>query len=416
MSTLQREAVVPAPAPSAPGAAHKVARFSLTRIPPISVEGYRREARRRLPDMVWSYVDGAADGQVTLADNRNAFLRWRLRQRSLTGVSAPDLATRMAGEDVALPIALAPTGLSGITRWDGDVAAARAAESAGTRFVLSTGSSWTLEEVAGATQRSHWFQLYPFGNRQKVGELMKRAEDAGFTSLFVTVDVPVRGNREGERETGMGVPLTFTPWNLFDTLRRPRWVWDLFRHRRAVPIQYTQAGAVGVRAAVRAVNEQDRYMQGDLRWEDLAWMRERWSGPLYVKGVLDADDAARAVDEFGAQGVVVSNHGARQLDHALGTLDALPAIVDRIGDRAEVYLDGGIRRGTDVLIALALGAKGVFIGRPYLYGLAVAGERGARDILNILREDMVRALILMGCSDVKDLDRSWVIPAPTPSR
>ena len=170
-----------------------------------------------------------------------------------------------------------------------------------------------------------------------------------------------------------------------------------------------------MRAAVIAANEQDRYMQGDLHWDDLAWMRQRWKGPLYVKGVLDADDAARCIDEIGAEGVVVSNHGARQLDHALGTIDALPAIVDRIAGRGEVYLDGGIRRGTDVIIALALGAKGVFVGRPYLYGLAVDGEQGARNILNILREDMVRALILMGCPDVMALDRSWLIPAGTPA-
>ncbi len=392
------------------------ARFTLgSRVAPISVEGYRRQARKRLPDMVWSYVDGAADGQVTLNDNRTGFLKWRLRQRSLTGISKPVLATRIAGQDVSLPIAFAPTGLSGLTRWNGDVAAARAAESAGTRLCLSTGSSWTLEEVAGATQQDHWFQLYPFGNRKKVGELITRAEDAGYKALFVTVDVPVRGNREGERETGMGLPLTFTPSNIFDAARRPRWVWELLRHQRAVAIQYAQAGAAGVRAAVIAANEQDRYMQGDLHWDDLAWMRQRWKGPLYVKGVLDADDAARCIDEIGAEGVVVSNHGARQLDHALGTIDALPAIVDRIAGRGEVYLDGGIRRGTDVIIALALGAKGVFVGRPYLYGLAVDGEQGARNILNILREDMVRALILMGCPDVMALDRSWLIPAGTPA-
>lgn len=361
--------------------------------------------------MVWSYVDGGADGQVTLSDNRNGFLKWRLRQRSLTGISKPALATRMAGEAVSLPIAFAPTGLSGLTRWNGDVAAARAAEAEGTRLCLSTGSSWTLEEVAAATGKDHWFQLYPFGNRKKVGELLARAQDAGYRALFVTVDVPVRGNREGERETGMGVPLTFTPSNIFDAARRPRWVWELFRHQRGIAIHYAQAGAVGVRAAVVAASEQDRYMQGDLHWEDLAWMRQHWKGPLYVKGILDADDAARCVDEIGADGVVVSNHGARQLDHALGTIDALPAIVDRIGNRADVYLDGGVRRGTDVIIAIALGAKGVFIGRPYLYGLAVDGEQGARNILNILREDMVRALILMGCPDVQSLDRSWLIPA-----
>lgn len=378
---------------------------------PISVEGYRRRARRALPDMVWSYVDGGADGLVTLSENCGAFRRWRLRQKCLTGISKPALSATMAGVAVDLPVALAPTGLTGISRWDGDIAAARAAEAAGTRLVLSTGSSWTLEEVAGATREKHWFQLYPFGNREVVGKLIQRAQDAGYQALFVTVDVPVRGNRERERETGMGLPLTFTPFGVIDALRRPAWLWDLLKHRRAAAIHYAKAGAVGVRAAVISASEQDRYMQGDLQWSDLAWMRERWKGPLYVKGILDPDDAARAVDEIGADGVVVSNHGGRQLDHALATLDALPAIVDRIGDRAEVYLDGGIRRGSDVVIALALGAKGVFIGRPYVYGLAADGQRGVSDVLAILREDMKRTLILMGCPGIQALDRSWVMRA-----
>src|SRR5262245_58852282 len=179
-------------------------RFQIgSRLRPISVEGYRQLARRAVPDMVWSYVDSGADGLVTLADNRAAFGRWRLRQRCLTGISKPILRATMAGQDLALPIALAPTGMTGLSRWDGDVAAARAAEAAGTRLVLSTGSSWTLEEVAAATSENHWFQLYPYGNRERVGKLIARARSAGYTALFVTVDVPVRGNRERERETGM---------------------------------------------------------------------------------------------------------------------------------------------------------------------------------------------------------------------
>lgn len=386
-------------------------RFRLRATPrPISVEGYRRAARKALPDMVWSYVDGGADGLVTLRENGAAFSRWRLRQRCLSGVSQPDLSAEMAGERVSMPVALAPTGLSGLTRWDADVAAARAAEAAGTRMALSTGSSWSVEEVTAAAGRAPWFQLYAFGDRPRVGELLKRVEAAGCRALFLTVDVTVRGNRERERETGMGAPLTFTPRGLADAALHPRWAWGMLRHRRHTAIHYAQSGARGITAALAAVEAQERHMQSTLAWDDLAWLRERWRGPLYVKGVLDPDDAERAVN-MGAQGVVVSNHGGRQLDQGLAALDALPAIVERLGGRGEVYLDGGVRRGTDAIIALALGAKGVFIGRPYLYGAAVAGEAGIADILAILRADMARALVLMGCPSVAALDRSWVIPA-----
>jgi isopentenyl diphosphate isomerase/L-lactate dehydrogenase-like FMN-dependent dehydrogenase len=377
--------------------------------PPISVEDYRRLARRRLPDMAWAYVDGGADDLITLNDNRDAFRRWRLRQRVLTGIVKPDLSATMAGTKLSMPVALAPTGIIGMAHWSGDVAAARAAETAGTRHVLSTGSSYTLEEVGAATQENHWFQLYPYGDRQKVGELLDRAAAAGFTALFVTVDVPVRGNREGERRAGMAVPPTLTPGRVLDVAVHPAWWWTLLRHKRVSPIHYA-AHPNRLSGAVEGVRAQERYMQSDLDWDDLRWMRDRWKGPLYVKGVLDPDDAARAVDEIGVEGVVVSNHGGRQLDFALGTLDALPAIVEQVGDRAEVLLDGGIRRGGEVLIALALGAKGVFIGRPYAYALAAGGEPAVVNMLSILREDMERALVLMGCPGVAALDRSWVIP------
>ena len=385
--------------------------YRLRGSPPISVEDYRQLARKRLPDMAWAYVDGGADGLVTLTDNREAFRRWRLRQRILTGITKPVLSTTMAQTGIDLPIALAPTGIIGIAHWRADIAAARGAEAAGTRHVLSTGSSYTLEEVGEATEQNHWFQLYPYGDRQKVGELLDRAAAAGFTALFVTVDVPVRGNREGERHAGMEVPPTLTPKRVLDVAAHPAWWWNLLRHKRVSPIHY-RVGKRSLATAGEAVRQQDRYMQSDLNWDDLAWMRDHWKGPLYVKGVLDPEDAVRAVVGIGADGVVVSNHGGRQLDSALGTLDALPAIVETLGGRGEVLLDGGIRRGTDVLIALALGAKGVFVGRPYAYALAAAGERGVTDVLNILREDMVRSMILMGCPDVGQLDRSWVLPAP----
>jgi len=220
----------------------------------------------------------------------------------------------------------------------------------------------------------------------------------------------VLGNREGERRAGMTLPPTLTPGRVLDAATHPAWWWNLLKHRRAAPIHYI-SGFRSIASAVQGMREQARYMQGDLNWDDLAWMRDHWKGPLYVKGIMDAEDAARAVDQIGVQGVVVSNHGARQLDSCQATLDALPAIVGRVGDRAEVLLDGGVRRGTDVIIALALGAKAVMIGRPYVHALAAAGEAGVRRVLEIFREELVRDLVLMGCPSVAAIDRSWVIPA-----
>ena len=381
--------------------------------PHVSVDSWRQAARRCLPDLAWHYLDGGADDLVTLNQNMAGFRQWRLRQRVLTGVRNPVLAGVMAREHVSMPVALAPTGAAGISHWTGDIAAAVAAEYAGTRSVLSTASSYTLEEVGEATAHNHWFQLYPFSNRDKVGALMARARAAGYTALFVTVDVPVVGNREGERRAGMTQPWTMTPPRVLNMLSRPSWLHAVWRRRRIAAVHYRERDAKNLSAtadAIQTAATQARYMQGDLNWEDLAWMRDQWSGPLYVKGVLDADDAAQAVDHIGVDGVVVSNHGGRQLDRAVASIDALPAIVERVGNRAEVYLDGGVRRGTDVITALCLGARGVFIGRPYLYGLAAGGEAGVAAVLEIFRSEMLRAMVLMGCPDIAALDRSWLIP------
>ena len=377
---------------------------------PINLLDYTEAARRKIPAMAWPYLSSGADDLVSLNDNLNAYNRWRLRVRSLTGVTKPDLSTTIVDTKISMPVALAPTGMIGLAHWTGDVAAAKAAEKAGTRHVLSTASSYSMEEVAEATEQNHWFQLYPFSDKPKVSELMTRAAAAGYTAMFVTVDVPVMGNREGERRSGMTVPATFTPGRLLEAGLHPAWWWNLIKHRRAAPVHYI-SGNRTIASAVQGAREQSRYMQGDLNWEDLAWMRDHWKGPLYVKGIMDADDAARCIDQIGCQGVVVSNHGGRQLDSCQGTLDALPAIVERVGDRCEVLLDGGIRRGTDVIIALALGAKGVLIGRPYIHALAAAGQTGVEHALSILKEELSRDLVLMGCPSVAAIDRSWIIPA-----
>ncbi|MDH6280251.1 alpha-hydroxy acid oxidase [Prescottella agglutinans] len=374
----------------------------------LSVEDYRRAASRRLPHMVWAYVEGGADDLRTVAGNRSAFDDWWLVPSVLAGHDTHDLAAEVAGMPVSMPVLTAPTGFNGLTRWSGDLDAIRAAERVGTRCVVSTASTWSVEEIADAAGEPHAFQLYP-GSGGVAAALMRRAWDAGFRSLFVTVDVPTVGNREGEKRAGMGVPPVLTPRRLLDVTRHSRWAYDVVRHKRIGGRNL--ASGDGVTAALASIEVQERHLvQSRLNWDDLAWMRDNWKGRLYIKGVLRAEDAVSAVD-LGLDGVVVSNHGGRQLDGCIPTVAALPAVADAVAGRAEVFLDGGIRRGTDVIKALALGADAVLIGRPCLYGMAVAGDRGVEDVLTILRAEIERALTLLGVRDIRDLDRAHVRPA-----
>ncbi len=377
----------------------------------ISVEDYRRAAARRVPRLVWEYVEGGADDLVTVRRNQEAFLRWSLRARMMTAHAERRLATTVAGVDIDLPVLLAPTGALGLSHWRGDLSAALGAEAAGTRLVLSTASSWSIEEVAAGTRADHFFQLYPGGER--TATLMRRAWQSGYRALFVTVDVPVLGNREGERRRGyassgsMKRSLTLTPRGALDVARHPRWLLHQYRYGRGS--MRNLLPTAGVHATFDSIEILHREIdRATFAWADLEWIREQWPGAVYVKGLLDPDDALRAVS-MGCDGVVVSNHGGRQLDHSLASLEALPAIVDAVDGRAEVLIDGGIRRGTDVVKALALGARAVLIGRPQIYGLIVGGAQGLVDVLGILRSELDRALALMGVRDVRDLDRGWLI-------
>jgi isopentenyl diphosphate isomerase/L-lactate dehydrogenase-like FMN-dependent dehydrogenase len=382
----------------------------------ISVEDYRRAAAKRVPRLVWDYIEGGADDLVTVRRNVTSFSRWSLRARMMTAYPERRLSTTVAGVEVALPVLLAPTGALGLSQWRGDLAAARAAEAAGTRLVLSTASSWTIEEVASGTRAGHFFQLYPGGD--ETAALIQRAWQAGYRALFVTVDVPVIGNREGERRYGytrtgdLGRMLTVTPREALDIARHPRWVADLLRHGRGSMRNLNARAGLG--ATFDSIEILHREIErATFSWDDLQWIREHWPGAVYVKGLLDPEDAVRAV-ALGCEGVVVSNHGGRQLDHALAALDALGPIVAAVGDRAEVLLDGGVRRGTDVVKALALGARAVLIGRPQIYGLIVGRERGVVDVIEIFRAELDRALTLMGVQSVQELDRAWVIPHDRP--
>lgn len=380
---------------------------------PITVEDYRRRARRALPIMVWAYVDGGAEGHHTLAANRQAFDRWCLRTRVLTGQEATDLSVEVAGLRLALPVLLAPTGSAGMSHWTGELGAARAAEEAGSRSILSSASTYSIEEVAAGTGKDHLFQLYPWARQGSEGRaliesFLDRAAGAGYAGLVVTVDVPVHGNREGERRHGMGAPPILTPGRLASAAVRPRWWYGFLRHQRVSLRNLVDEG--GARAAVRSVMQQYRFMRPEVDWGEFAWIRQAWSGPLLIKGVLDADDARRAVD-LGADGVIVSNHGGRQLDGAPAALDALPAVAGAVGEQVDVLMDGGIRRGSDVVKAMCLGAKAVCIGRPFLYGLAAEGPAGVRQVLEILRQEINRTMTLMGVGRLEDLDRTWLLPA-----
>jgi len=372
---------------------------------PLSVDDYRRRARRALPEMVWDYVSGGADDMRTVRANRSAFADYTLRSHVLTGNGTPDLSTSVAGISLDLPVLLAPTGLSGLTHWQGELGAARAAERAGTRAILSTASTYSIEEVAEGTDRDHFFQLYPWsdagsGARAMVEGFIERAATAGYAGLFVTVDVPVMGNREGELRSGLGVPPVLTPYRVARAAFKPRWWYGLLRHRRTSLRNLVDRG--GAAASLESARAQYRFTRPDFSWSDLEWIRSRWDGPLFVKGITEADDAERAVG-LGANGVVVSNHGGRQLDGVTPSLRALPAIAERVGGTAEVLLDGGIVRGTDVVKALSLGASAVCIGRAHLYGLATAGSAGVSGVLDIFSAEITRALVLMGVAKTTDL-------------
>jgi L-lactate dehydrogenase (cytochrome)/(S)-mandelate dehydrogenase len=376
---------------------------------PTSVEDYRRRARRRVPRMAWAYIDRGAESEATLAANRRAFARWALRQRVLTGVEAPRLETDLGGVPLSMPILLAPTGLSGIAHASGEPALVRAAERAGTRAVVSTAASYSIEEVAAAARERHFFQLYPGPAGTDLTErFIDRARRAGYAGLMVTVDTPAIGNREAERRAGMGATPVLTPAAVLDAALRPAWTLGYLRHGRVVARNFVEAA--GARAGVEAVKQHAKVVRPDIVWDDLARMRERWEGAFMVKGILDPGDAEKAA-ALGADAIVVSNHGGRQLDGAPATLDALPAIAARVGGRTTVILDGGIRRGTDVVKALCLGADAVMIGRPALYGLAAEGRSGVESILAILRAELATALTLMGVAATADLGRAQLLPA-----
>jgi L-lactate dehydrogenase (cytochrome) len=378
-----------------------------------TIDDLRRLARRRLPRAVFDFVEGGASDERTVVRNRAAFERLLFQPKVLVDVSKREQATVVFGDRVETPVLLSPTGMAGLCWPKGEVAAARAAHEAGTIYTLSTHSSCSIEEVAAEAPGPLWFQLYVWQNRDLTRSFVERARAAGYRALLLTVDVPVISRRERDLRNGFTVPPRLTARNVLDTLRRVGWI-----RRVLFGPRLTLANLVGAPGAPRTdivtlAGVANRQVDPSIAWGDLVWFRSLWSGPLLLKGVLTAADARRAA-EHGVDGLVVSNHGGRQLDGAPATIEALPEIADAVGGQIDVLLDGGVRRGADVVRALALGARAVMVGRPYLYGLAAGGPAGVRHAIETLAREVDQVLALVGVPRVGDLDRTIVRRADGP--
>ncbi len=369
---------------------------------PVNTHDYQQAARRRLPRMVYEFIEGGAEDEHSLAANRRAWDAMTFRPRVLVDVGEIAHSTVVAGQELDVPIILAPTGLSRLAGPDGEHAAASAAHEHGTVSVVSTSSSTSLEEVAARAASPQWFQLYPWANREVTTGLIDRARASGSTTLVITVDVPVTGGRERDARVGMTVPPRISPGTVLDVMSHPRWAWHLVAGPK-ITFANMLAAFPHLGSGVSTLAEQSSALLNPHNvWEDLAWMREAWHGPVLLKGITTAEDARRAADA-GVDGVIVSNHGGRQLDCLPGTAEVLPEVVSAVGSSIDVLVDGGIRRGTDVVKALALGAKAVLVGRPWLHALAAGGTPAVVDLLAMLTNELDRTLALVGCADVREL-------------
>jgi L-lactate dehydrogenase (cytochrome) len=374
----------------------------------VSIEDFRPIARRRVPQSVFDYLDGGAEGEVTLRENCRIFNDVTFRPRHAVALADCSLCTTVLGFKLSLPFLLAPVGYSRLMHPGGEVVAARAAGRAGTAYILSTISGHKLEDVKAGSSGPVFYQLYLMGGRGAAEGAIERARVAGFSALFVTIDTPVSGIRERDFRNGMkelvsGGLFEKIPY-LPQILSRPGWLFSFLRDGGvpALPnVVVPGKGPMPLTDVATALAE------STVTWADLRWIREIWKGPIVIKGVLTADDALRSIDE-GAAAISVSNHGGRQLDGVPASLRALPEVVDAVKGRIEILMDGGIRRGTDIAKALAMGARAVLCGRAYAYGLAAAGEAGVDRAIDILRVDLDRTLRLLGCPSVEALDRSYV--------
>jgi isopentenyl diphosphate isomerase/L-lactate dehydrogenase-like FMN-dependent dehydrogenase len=379
----------------------------------INIDDLRRLAKRRLPRAVFDFADGGAEDERTLRANSSDFAKLVFRPKVLVNVSQRDQTTTILGQPVSSPLIVAPTGLAGMLWPRGEVEAAKAAANRDVIFTLSTLGACSVEEVAEASAGPLWFQLYVMKDREVTRTLVERAQRAGYKALCLTVDLPVLGQRERDLRNGATIPPKVTVRNVVDVLQRLGWL-----RRVWFGPEITFKNFVGSSAALsKDTGTLWQYVSSlndpSVDWDDLAWFRSLWPGPIAIKGIMTAEDARRAVSE-GIEAIVVSNHGGRQLDSLPSAIEVLPEIVEAVGGRAEVILDGGVRRGTDVVKALALGARACMIGRPMLYGLGAGGQEGVERSIDILKAEIDRALALLGRPTLADLDRTAVRLAGMP--
>ena len=376
-----------------------------------NIEDLREIARRRVPKGMFEFVDRGAEDEVALRNNRTAFERIRLQPRALVDVSRRSQEITLFGKPQKMPIAIAPTGSAGLMWHDGEIALARAAAAAGIPFTLATGSMTAMEAIAAQAGGRLWFQLYMWPDRSLSHKLVERASTAGFEALVVTVDGAVSGNREYNLRNGFTVPFSFTRRNVSDVLMHPEWLLGVLARyvfTTGMPRYENYPSEFKHRITAQPMGK-GMLLNDSLNWDDLRVLRRMWPRTLIVKGILHPRDAGLAAD-CGADGIVVSNHGGRNLDSSMAPIEVLPEIVDAVGKRITVIVDSGFRRGSDVVKALALGARAVLIGRPTLYGTAAGGAAGAARAIAIFREEIDRVLALRGCPGIAALDREYLVP------
>ncbi|MBB5041340.1 alpha-hydroxy acid oxidase [Shinella fusca] len=370
----------------------------------LTIADLKEQARRRVPKMFFDYADSGAWTEGTYRSNEDDFHKIKLRQRVLVDMTNRSLASEMIGETVSMPIALSPTGLTGMQHADGEMLAAQAAEEAGVPFTLSTMSICSIEDVRSVTTRPFWFQLYVMRDKDFVRNLIGRAKAAGCSALILTLDLQILGQRHKDLRNGLSAPPKFTPKHIWQMATRPFWCLDMLGTKRR-SFGNIVGHAKGVTDLSSLSSWTAEQFDPQLSWKDIEWIRDLWGGKLILKGILDEEDARMSL-ESGADAIIVSNHGGRQLDGAPSSISMLPRIVDAVGDRMEVHLDGGIRSGQDVLKALCYGAKGTHIGRPFLYGLGAGGKAGVRRAIEIIRKELDTTMALCGERDVKNLSRN----------
>ena len=369
----------------------------------LEINDLERLAKRKVPKMFFDYVNSGSWTETTYKDNVNDFSKIKLRQRIAVDMTNRKLSSKMAGIDVSMPLALAPTGLTGMQHADGEILAAQAAEEFGVPFTLSTMSVCSIEEVAKHTKKPFWFQLYVMRDKKFMEKLIDRAKDAGCSALVLTLDLQIMGQRHKDIKNGLSTPPKFTPKHLYQVLVRPRWSWKMLqtKNRYFGNIVGHVDGITDVRSLASWTAEQ---FDPKLDWKEIDWIKKRWGGKLILKGILDSEDAILA-SKTGADAIIVSNHGGRQLDGAPSSIQVLPEIVDAVGNKIEVHIDGGIRSGQDVVKSLCLGAKGTYIGRAFLYGLGALGKFGVFKSLDIIKNELDKTMAFCGRKDVKELNR-----------